>query len=137
MVCERGRGRPWRRPAAPVRYAQQAPAKGPDAELVVDLFALVAELPSYGCRRMHALFRWKVHETGSTAPNQGVSTRVVNVNGLLLQRDGGQRDERRHDGRVAVDRRNARWRSAALDITFGKGEQVRVASAVDCCETAA
>ena len=58
----------------------------------------------------------------------------MKVHGLLLQRDGKRREERRHDGRVAVDLRNTRWCSDGLEITCDNGEKVRVAFALDCCD---
>ena len=58
----------------------------------------------------------------------------MKVHGLLLQRDGERRVERRHDGRVAVDRRNTRWCSDGLEIACDNGEKVRVAFALDCCD---
>ncbi|MBB4860352.1 transposase InsO family protein [Novosphingobium chloroacetimidivorans] len=58
----------------------------------------------------------------------------MKVHGLLLQRHSGSREERRHDGRVAVDRRNTRWCSDALEIACDNGEKVRVAFALDCCD---
>ena len=106
----------------------------PDAELVADIRALVAELPTYGYRRVHALLRRQAQETGRAAPNPKRVYRVMKVHGLLLQRDGEQREERRHDGRVAVDRRNTRWCSDALEIACDNGEKVRVAFALDCCD---
>lgn len=74
---------------------------------MADIGALVAELPTYGYRRVH---------------------------GLLLQRHSGQAEERRHDGRVAVDQRNTRWCSDTLEIGCDSGEKVRVAFALDCCD---
>ena len=52
---------------------------------------------------------------------------------LLLARHGGG-EERRHDGRVAVDERNTRWCSDGLEIGCDNGERVRVAFALDCCD---
>jgi putative transposase len=54
------------------------------------------------------------------------------IHGLLLQRHSGRGEERRHDGRVAVDQRNTRWCSDALEIGCDNGEKVRVAFALDC-----
>jgi putative transposase len=58
----------------------------------------------------------------------------MKVHGLLLQRAGERREQRRHDGRVAVDHRNTRWCSDGLEITCDNGEKVRVAIALDCCD---
>ena len=106
----------------------------PDAELVADIRALVADLPTYGYRRVHALLRRQAEKTGREALNPKRVYRVMKVHGLLLQRDGERREERRHDGRVAVDLRNTRWCSDGLEITCDNGEKVRVAFALDCCD---
>ena len=106
----------------------------PDAELVADIRLLVADLPTYGYRRVHALLRRQAEKTGRAAPNPKRVYRVMKVHGLLLQRGGEQREERRHNGRVAVDQRNTRWCSDGLEIACDNGEKVRVAFALDCCD---
>jgi len=106
----------------------------PDAELVADIRALVAELPTYGYRRVHALLRRQAQETGRAAPNPKRVYRIMKVHGLLLQPHNGKGEERRHDGRVAVDHRNTRWCSGALEIACDNGEKVRVAFTLDCCD---
>ena len=106
----------------------------PDAELAADIGVLVAELPTYGYRRVHALLRRQAEKTGRAAPNPKRVYRVMKVHGLLLQRHSGRGEERRHDGRVAVDQRNTRWCSDALEIGCDNGEKVRVAFALDCCD---
>lgn len=106
----------------------------PDAELVADIGVLVAELPTYGYRRVHALLRRQAEQAGRAAPNPKRIYRVMKVHGLLLQRHSGRGEERRHDGRVAVDQRNTRWCSDALEIGCDNGEKVRVAFALDCCD---
>ncbi len=88
----------------------------PDAELVADIRMLVADLPTYGYRRVHALLRRQAQQTGRAAPNPKRVYRVMKVHGLLLQPHSGKGEERRHDGRVAVDQRNTRWCSDALEI---------------------
>ena len=106
----------------------------PDAELVAEIRALVADLPTYGYRRVHALLRRRAQQTGRAAPNPKRVYRVMKVHGLLLQPHTGKGEERRHDGHVAVDRRNTRWCSDALEIGCDNGEKVRVAFALDCCD---
>lgn len=102
----------------------------PDADLVADIRLLVADLPTYG----HALLRRQAEKAGRAAPNPKRVYRVMKVHGLLLQRNGERREERRHDGRVAVDQRNTRWCSDGLEIGCDNGEKVRVAFALDCCD---
>ena len=102
--------------------------------MVADIRALVADLPTYGYRRVHALRRRQAEKTGCETPNPKRVYRVMKVHGLLLQRDGERCDEGRHHGRVAVDLRNTRWCSDGLEITCDNGEKVRVAFALDCCD---
>jgi putative transposase len=58
----------------------------------------------------------------------------MRLHGLVLQRHAGGGEERRHEGRVAVKARNARWCSDGLEIAAENGERVRVAFALDCCD---
>src|SRR5262245_58163270 len=57
----------------------------------------------------------------------------MKVHGLLLDRHVGG-EERRHDGRIAVDERNRRWCSDGFETGCDNGERVRVAFALDCCD---
>lgn len=96
--------------------------------------ALIANLPTYDYRRVHALLRREATRTGRTPTNPRRVYQVIKVHRLLLQRHNDSRKERRHDGHVAVDPRNIRWCSDALETACGLGEKVRVAFALDCCD---
>jgi transposase InsO family protein len=52
----------------------------------------------------------------------------------LLERHTGKGEERRHDGRVAVDHSNTRWCSDGFEIGCDNGERVRIAFTLDCCD---
>lgn len=106
----------------------------PDAELVAAIRVLIVDLPTYGYRRVHALLRRQAEQEGSAAPNPKRVYRVMKLHSLLLQRHSGRGEERRHDGRIAVDTRNTRWCSDGLEIGCDNGEKVRVAFALDCCD---
>jgi transposase InsO family protein len=105
----------------------------PDAGLVAAIQTLIADLPTYGYRRVHALLRRQAEREGRPAPNVKRVYRVMKVHGFLLQRHAGG-EERRHEGRIAVDARNTRWCSDGLEIGCDNGERVRVAFALDCCD---
>ena len=105
----------------------------PDAGLLAPIQRLIADLPTYGYRRVHALLRRQAEREGRPAPNVKRVYRVMKVHGLLLQRHAGG-EERRHEGRIAVDARNTRWCSDGLEIGCDNGERVRVAFALDCCD---
>ena len=86
----------------------------PDDKLVAEIKAVIAELPTYGYRRVLAILkRWPL--------------------GRPITHHAGD-VERRHDGRLAVDARNRRWCSDGFEIGCDNGERVRVAFALDCCD---
>ncbi len=106
----------------------------PDAALVEEIKAVIATMPTYGYRRVHAALARRAHEQGRAPPNHKRVYRVMKAHGLLLQRHAGGAETRRHDGRVAVDRSNLRWCSDGFEIGCDNGEKVRVAFALDCCD---
>jgi putative transposase len=61
--------------------------------------SLVADLPTYGYRRVHALLRRDAEREGRLAPNVKRVFRVMKVHGLLLQRHAGRAEARQHEGR--------------------------------------
>jgi putative transposase len=111
------------RPAAPVHH------------LLDDIRAILETCPTYGYRRVHAVLRQRYQARGMTdLPNHKRVYRVMKAHGLLLQQRVVAGQERRHDGRVAVDHSNLRWCSDAFEITCWNDEKVRVAFALDCCD---
>jgi putative transposase len=105
----------------------------PDEELLALIKAVIAELPTYGYRRVHAILKRQAMAAGLKPANHKRIYRVMKIHGLLLDRHAGD-SERRHDGRVAVDERNRRWCSDGFEIGCDNGERVRVAFALDCCD---
>jgi putative transposase len=116
---------------APARRRGRPPM--PEDDLRAQIEAIIAALPTYGYRRVHALLRRQAEEEGRPPPNHKRVWRVMAAHGLLLVRHAGGA-ERRHDGRVAVPERNTRWCSDGFEIACDNGERVRVAFALDCCD---
>ena len=87
----------------------------PDDKLVAEIKAVIAELPTYGYRRVHAILKRQALAAGLTPPNHKRVYRVMKVHGLLLDRHAGG-TERRHDGRIAVDERNRAGAPTALRL---------------------
>src|SRR5262249_16201209 len=77
--------------------------RGPvaDGKLVAEIKAVIAELPTYGYRRVHAILKRQALAAGLKPSNHKRVYRVMKVHGLLLDRHAGG-VERRHDGRIAV-----------------------------------
>jgi putative transposase len=106
----------------------------PEEDLVAEIKAVIADLPTYGYRRVHAILRRRARADGRPAPNHKRVYRVMKVHDLLLQRHAGGMEERRHDGRIAVEVSNRRWCSDGFEIGCDNGERVRIAFSLDCCD---
>src|SRR5215467_11629619 len=74
------------------------------------------------------------HHTGRRGCQRKGVYRVMKTHGLLLERHTGNAEERRHDGRVAVDLPDTRWCSDGFEIACDNGERVRIAFTLDCCD---
>jgi putative transposase len=106
----------------------------PEAGLLAEIKQVIAGQPTYGYRRVHALIRRRHRQDGDAPVNVKHVYRVMKAHGLLLQRHTGDGVERRHDGRVAVDRPDMRWCSDGFEIGCDNGERVRIAFTLDCCD---
>jgi putative transposase len=106
----------------------------PESELLAEIQEIIAAMPTYGYRRVHALIRRRRAQHNAPAVNVKRVYRVMKAHGLLLQRHSGDGAERRHDGRVAVDRSDVRWCSDGFEIGCDNGESVRIAFTLDCCD---
>jgi putative transposase len=106
----------------------------PEDELLTEIKETIADQPTYGYRRIHALIRRARREQGGAAINVKRVYRVMKAHGLLLERHTGNGEERRHDGRVAVDHPDTRWCSDGFEIDCDNGERVRIAFTLDCCD---
>jgi putative transposase len=106
----------------------------PEDELLAEIRQVIAGQPTYGYRRVHALIRHDRREGGGAAVNIKRVYRIMKAHGLLLERHTAGGVERRHDGRVAVDRPDTRWCSDGFEIGCDNGERVRVAFTLDCCD---
>ena len=61
----------------------------PDDKLVAEIKEIIAELPTYGYRRVHAILKRQALALGCKVPNHKRVYRVMKVHGLLLDRHAG------------------------------------------------
>jgi len=115
--------------ARPRRGPQERPG---DIELARAIRRLVDARPTYGYRRIAALFKRERRSDGLPPVNTKRVYRLMKKHGLLLERHTGRRRPREHDGQVATIHSNCRWCSDALEFTCWNGEVVRLAFALDC-----
>ena len=105
----------------------------PDGELVADIRMLIAALPTYGyCGSMPCCAARPRKPTRSAQFQAGVPRHEGARDAAPAGRE--RREERRQDGRVAVDQRKICWCSDGLEIACYSGEKVRVALELDCCD---
>lgn len=106
-----------------------------DMPLVTELRGLVADLPTYGYRRIWALLRRSRDAQAQPRVNAKRVYRVMRTHGLLLEhRPRYAQCARRHDGKVPVKRSNARWCSDGFEFRCDDGVPSRVVFALDCCD---
>lgn len=106
----------------------------PDEPLLREIREVIDERASYGYRRAWAILRRRRRLRGESGPNHKRVYRVMQVHKLLLERGTGKDDDRRHDGKIAVESSNLRWCSDGFTIPCDNGERVEVAFALDCCD---
>jgi putative transposase len=106
----------------------------PDEALLAEIKAVIGDMPSYGYARVWATLRRQARAEGRVPANRKRIYRVMKAHGLLLQRHAGGVEDRRHDGKIAVEQSNVRWCSDGFEIACDNAEKVRVAFALDCCD---
>ena len=75
----------------------------PEEALLAEIETVIEDMPTYGYARVWARLRRKALTEGRAPANRKRVYRVMKVYGLLLERHAGG-VERRHDGRIAVER---------------------------------
>lgn len=106
-----------------------------DATLVEEIRHIIADLPSWGYRRVWGRLRSVRENQGAAPVNVKRVYRVMRVHSLLVERRTmPPRPQRRHDGKVAVAKSNQRWCSDGFEFRCDNGEPLRVTFALDCCD---
>ncbi len=81
----------------------------------------VADLPTYGYRRVWALLRRESERDGLPVVNAKRVYRIMRTHNLLLERKPADPCRKRaHKGRVAVAESNRRWCSDGFEFTYRK-----------------
>lgn len=106
-----------------------------DSALIAEIRQTVVDLPSYGYRRTWGLLRRAAMASDLAPVNAKRVYRVMRKHGLLLARKPRfTQPERRHDGKVAVERSDKRWCSDGFEFRCDNGEPLCVTFALDCCD---
>ncbi|HFO2067570.1 TPA: IS3 family transposase, partial [Escherichia coli] len=106
-----------------------------DTDVLLRIYHVIGELPTYGYRRVWALLRRQAELDGMPAINAKRIYRIMRQNALLLERKTAVPPSKRaHTGKVAVKESNQRWCSDGFEFRCDNGEKLRVTFALDCCD---
>ncbi|EBZ6254049.1 IS3 family transposase [Salmonella enterica subsp. enterica serovar Coeln] len=106
-----------------------------DTDVLLRIYHVIGELPTYGYRRVWALLRRQAELDGMPAINVKRVYRIMRQNALLLERKTAVPPSKRaHTGKVAVKESNQRWCSDGFEFRCDNGEKLRVTFALDCCD---
>jgi putative transposase len=107
-----------------------------EGEVLASIQAILAQQPTNGYWRVWAMLRRKTEVEGDAQNNRKRVYRITKAHGLLLRRSPCA-EERRHVGKVNVERSNLRWCSDGFELPCDNGEKVHVAFALGCHDRAA
>lgn len=106
-----------------------------DTAVLSRINAAMADLLTYGYRRVWALLRRESERDALPVVNAKRVYRIMRAQNLLLERKhAAPRRKRAHKGRVAVAESNRRWCSDGFEFRCDNGEKLRVTFAQDCCD---
>lgn len=106
-----------------------------DAAVLSRISTAVADLPTYGYRRIWALLRRESEREGLPVVNAKRVYRIMRAYHLLLERKpAAPQRKQAHKGRGAVSESNRRWCSDGFEFRCDNGEKLRVTFAQDCCD---
>lgn len=108
--------------------------KPADDGLLALIRPIVDARPSYGYRRITALVNRELTATGEPRVNGKRVLRILQLNGLTLERHTARRPGRTHEGVVIALKSNVRWCSDHLELHCRDGAIVRVLFAIDACD---
>lgn len=110
-------------------------SRSDDTAVLSRINRAVADLPTYGYRRLWALLRRESERDGLPVVNAKRVYRIMRTYNLLLERKPADPCRKRaHKGRVAVAESNRRWCSEGFEFRCDNGEKLRVTFAQDCCD---
>ncbi len=108
--------------------------KSEDVKLLPAIRQIVDERPSYGYRRITAVLNRQLRAAASPIVNAKRVLRILQANGLTLERHTARRPGRTHDGVVVALKSNVRWCSDHFELACRDGSVVRVLFAIDACD---
>ena len=105
-----------------------------DKEILVHIKRLIKNRPTYGYKRVTALYNTEREQSGLPVYNKKRIYRIMKENALLLPKSEKTRGERKRTGKIITPKSNMRWCSDCFEIVCFNGEKVYVSFVLDCCD---
>lgn len=120
-------------PKSIFKTPRMASVKPDDQEVLEKIREVIKSRPTYGYKRVTALYNKLRAEEGLGRHNKKRIYRVMKANGLLLPKSEITRDHK-PTGKVMTLHSNTRWSSDCFEIKCFNGEKVYVGFVIDTCD---
>lgn len=117
-----------------VRKKIQRKRRSGEEEVLSGIRAIIKDRPTYGYKRVTALYNRERTGKGLSRYNKKRIYRVMRENGLLLPKAVTHRKEHKRTGKVMTLHSNTRWCSDCFEIVCFNGEKVYVSFVLDTCD---
>ena len=91
---------------------------------MIHIKGLIKNRPTYGYKRITALYNMERLQSGLTAYNKKRIYRVMKENALLLPQSKKSREEHKRTGKIMTLQSNMKWCSDCFEIICFNGEKV-------------
>ncbi len=108
--------------------------KDKDKQILSGIRAVIKDRPTYGYKRVTALYNKERVLKGLSKYNKKRIYRVMKENGLLLPKAVSRREGHKSTGKVMTLYSNTRWCSDCFEIHCFNGEKVYVSFVLDTCD---
>ena len=108
--------------------------KDKDKQVLSGIRAVIEDRPTYGYKRVTALYNKERAGQGLGKYNKKRIYRVMKENGLLLPKAVSRRQSHKGTGKVMTLHSNTRWCSDCFEIHCFNGEKVYVSFVLDTCD---
>ena len=105
-----------------------------DKEILVHIKRLIKSRPTYGYKRITALYNIERKQYGLRVYNKKRIYRIMKENALLLPQSKKTRKEHKRTGKIMTLQSNVRWCSDCFEIICFNGEKIYVSFVLDCCD---
>ena len=105
-----------------------------DKEILFHIKRLIKNRPTYGYKRVTAMYNRERRQVGLSVYNKKRIYRIMKENALVLPQSERSKERHKGTGKIMTLQSNLRWCSDCFEIVCFNGEKVYVSFALDCCD---